>query len=90
MKKKDVYYHHELTQYLNGSDSVSVYEVKKCKDCSFEQETLILEESFPVNNNDSYQLKKQMLSILKANKVKSKDEYILQRTLTGDAFNEKH
>lgn len=79
MHSKDVYFHHELTEYVNSSDSISIIEVKKCKKCSFTEEKTLSEEYFPVNNKDSYKLKQEMLSLLKRTKVQSKDEYILKK-----------
>lgn len=77
-QKHGMYFQHILTEYLNGSDCIRLYEVEKCTKCLNEKIEKVSEEYYPVNNKDSFTLKRNYLELLKSKNVKSKEEYILQ------------
>lgn len=73
----DKYYNHELTEYVNGSDSIELVTVLICKKCLDIKERTIDKKYFPVNNDSSYTLKRQYIELLESEGVKTKQRYLL-------------
>lgn len=73
----DKYYNHELTEYVDGSDSIELVTVLICKKCLDKKEITIDKKYFPANNYSSYTLKRQYIELLESEGVKTKQQYLL-------------